>query len=79
MTLASKAAQPFLNMTQIKTFPFPLPPIEEQNEIILILERLSTEIQQVETIYEQKILALDELKKSILQKAFAGELSKSIA
>ena len=34
MILASKAAQPFLNMTQIKTFAFPLPPIEEQSEII---------------------------------------------
>ncbi len=76
MVLASKAAQPFLNMTQIKTFPFPLPPIEEQSEIVIILERLSVEIQQVEAIYQQKILALDELKKSILQKAFTGELTK---
>jgi len=78
MALASKAAQPFLNMTQIKTFPFPLPPIEEQSEIVLILERLSAEIQQVEAIYEQKVLALDELKKSILQKAFSGELTKTL-
>jgi restriction endonuclease S subunit len=77
MALASKAAQPFLNMTQIKTFPFPLPPIEEQSEIVLILERLSTEIQQVEAIYKKKLLALDELKKSILQKAFSGELTKA--
>lgn len=75
MVLASKAAQPFLNMTQIKTFPFPLPPIEEQREIVLIIERLSTEIQKVEAIYEKKLLALDELKKSILQKAFSGELT----
>jgi type I restriction enzyme S subunit len=75
MVMASKAAQPFLNMTQIKTFPFPLPPIEEQSEIVLMLERLSTEIQQVEAIYEKKLLALDELKKSILQKAFNGELT----
>ncbi len=77
MVLASKAAQPFLNMTQIKTFPFPLPPIEEQSEIVIILERLSVEIQQVEAIYQQKILALDELKKSILKKAFSGELTKT--
>ncbi|NLM00424.1 MAG: restriction endonuclease subunit S, partial [Treponema sp.] len=32
------------------------------------------ETQKLESIYQKKILLLEELKKSILQKAFSGEL-----
>jgi type I restriction enzyme S subunit len=35
---------------------------------------LRTECQNLESIYRQRIAALDELKKSLLHKAFAGEL-----
>jgi predicted nucleic acid-binding protein len=33
------------------------------------------ETQKLEAIYHQKLLNLEELKKSVLQKAFAGELT----
>jgi type I restriction enzyme S subunit len=33
------------------------------------------ETQKLEAIYQQKLLNLEELKKSVLQKAFAGELT----
>jgi type I restriction enzyme S subunit len=36
---------------------------------------LSTETQRLEAIYRQKLAALNELKQSILQKAFTGELT----
>jgi len=78
MAMGSKAAQPFLNMTQIKAFPFPLPPLEEQHEIVLILENFSTEIKQIESIYMKKLNFLNELKKSILHLAFSGELTKTL-
>jgi type I restriction enzyme, S subunit len=32
------------------------------------------ETKKLESIYENKLLSLEELKKSVLQKAFAGEL-----
>ncbi len=32
------------------------------------------ETQKLEAIYRQKLLNLEELKKSVLQKAFSGEL-----
>jgi Holliday junction resolvasome RuvABC endonuclease subunit len=35
---------------------------------------LRAETQKLEAIYQQKLLNLDELKKSILAKVFAGEL-----
>ena len=44
----------------------------------MIVERLynlSTQTRALETHYQTKLAALDELKKSILQKAFAGELT----
>jgi restriction endonuclease S subunit len=46
------------------------------NNIFIIqkLDALSTETKQLEIIYQQKITELDNLKKSILQKAFNGEL-----
>jgi type I restriction enzyme S subunit len=38
------------------------------------LDALSAETKKLEAIYEQKIKDLEELKKSLLQKAFSGEL-----
>ena len=55
----------------------PLPPLKEQQAIVERLDALSTETKQLEAIYQQKINDLGELKKSILQKAFAGELNTS--
>ena len=37
-------------------------------------KRLSTEIKKLEAIYQQKLNDMDELKKSVRQKAFEGEL-----
>jgi len=37
-------------------------------------EALSAETKRLEVIYRQKSLDLEELKKSVLQKAFNGEL-----
>jgi type I restriction enzyme S subunit len=50
------------------------PPIEKQNEVVKKLNALHLETKKLEAIYQQKINDLEELKKSILQKAFAGEL-----
>ncbi len=38
------------------------------------LDNLSGEVKKLEAIYQQKLADLEELKKSILQKAFEGEL-----
>ncbi|RKX19729.1 MAG: restriction endonuclease subunit M, partial [Candidatus Zixiibacteriota bacterium] len=41
------------------------------------LDKLKKQTQTLETKYQQELDALDELKKSILQKAFNGELTKT--
>ena len=48
--------------------------IEEQQLIVQQLDELQEQTKKLEQIYEQKLKDLDELKQSILQKAFNGEL-----
>ena len=70
-----------LNMPLIRKIKFSYPKsIAKQQQIVRKLDTLSTETKKLESIYQQKINDLEELKKSILQKAFAGELTdKEIA
>lgn len=64
-----------LNMPLIRSIKFSYPKkINEQREIIKKLDALRSETKKLEAIYQQKLNNLEELKKSILQKAFAGEL-----
>jgi len=51
-----------------------LPPQLEQEKIITTLDALYETTQRLEAIYDQKLTALDELKKSLLHRAFNGEL-----
>jgi type I restriction enzyme S subunit len=48
--------------------------IKEQKEIVQKLDALTDEVKKLEAIYVQKIKDLEELKKSMLHKAFNGEL-----
>jgi type I restriction enzyme S subunit len=64
-----------LTLVKIKNICFPLPPIKNQKTIVRKLDALRAETQKLESIYLKKITDLEELKKSILQKAFAGELN----
>jgi type I restriction enzyme S subunit len=67
-------AQEFVGLTELRRFPIPLPPLKEQNSLSNIFQSLRAETQHLESIYQQKIAALDALKKSLLYQAFAGEL-----
>jgi len=49
--------------------------LSEQQSIVAKLDALSAETKRLEEIYLKKLAALDELKKSVLQKAFNGELA----
>lgn len=63
-----------LTLIKIKNVCFYLPPISQQQTIVQKLEALSAETKKLEAIYQQKINDLEELKKSVLQKAFSGLL-----
>ena len=47
---------------------------KQQAEIVYILESLSEEVRCLESIYERKLAALEALKKSLLHRAFTGQL-----
>jgi type I restriction enzyme S subunit len=70
---------PHISGKQIQSFIFQKPSLKVQKEIIIRLKALSAEIEQLTKIYQEKLNTLDELKKSILQKAFTGELTKEAA
>ncbi|GAP68861.1 restriction endonuclease S subunit [Bacteroidales bacterium 6E] len=67
--------QPNLSISDLKNMSVPVPSLKEQNNIVVKLEELRTESQKLKVLYQQKVASLEELKKSILKKAFAGELS----
>ncbi|OGS22550.1 MAG: hypothetical protein A2252_02950 [Elusimicrobia bacterium RIFOXYA2_FULL_39_19] len=58
----------------LKQIEFSFPNMNEQKAIVEKLDALSSETKKLEGIYEQKLADLEELKKSILKKAFSGEL-----
>jgi len=65
-----------INMKDIRAFKiYNLSSISEQQTIVSKLDALSVETKRLEGIYKQKIEDLEELKKSVLQKAFRGELT----
>jgi type I restriction enzyme S subunit len=56
-----------------------LPPIQAQTACVKELEQVKSQADRLETIYQQKLAALNELKQTILQKAFTGELTADTA
>ena len=74
--LGKGSAQDNINLGTFENQYFPFPPLKEQQTIVRQLDALRAETQKLEAVYQKKIADLEELKKSILQKAFAGELSE---
>jgi len=70
----SGMAQPKLNQKKLNSIPVPYPSLETQSETVTQLDTLKAQTQSLKSNYQQELDALDELKKSILQKAFNGEL-----
>jgi type I restriction enzyme S subunit len=71
---SQRAGMPKVNRNHLFAYTFNLPPLKEQQTIVQKLDALSTHTKKLEIIYQQKINDLEELKKSVLQKAFSGEL-----
>lgn len=71
----AQATLPIINKTKWENLTISFPKsLKEQQTIVRQLDALRAETQKLEAVYQKKIADLEELKKSILQKAFAGEL-----
>jgi type I restriction enzyme S subunit len=58
----------------LRNFEIKIPKMLEQDVIVSKLDSLSSQTKKLEQIYTKKLLDLEELKKSILKRAFNGEL-----
>ena len=64
-----------LNMGIIKEMPVVLPSIDEQRELVSRVVDFEIRMKDVAVNYEAQRDDLDELRQSLLQRAFAGELT----
>ncbi len=63
-----------INIRDLRNIVLPFPTITEQRRIAARLDALAAESQRLARIYERKLAALDGLKKSLLHRAFSGQL-----
>ncbi len=69
------AAQPQLPIKTLVNFSIPVPrDLKDQHALVAKIRAFEPETQRLESIYRQKLDALEELKNSLLQQAFAGAL-----
>lgn len=71
---ATGAAQKTVSLKVLRNFIVPRVPLAQQQYAVKKLDALSAETRRLESLYQQKLTALDNLKKSLLHQAFNGEL-----
>ena len=71
---SDRAGMPKVNREALFAYECYLPPLPEQKHIVEELDTLSEKVRQLQEIYTKQIANCDELKQSLLQKAFEGEL-----
>jgi len=69
------SAQDNINLATFEGRAFPFAPIQKQVEIVSDLNLLRETTRSIEVNCQRKIATLEELKQSLLQKAFSGELT----
>ena len=72
---SDRATMPSISNKQLGSLPTSFPSIERQEEVLHQLDVLDASSSQLTSYCQQKLTALDELKQSILQKAFTGQLT----
>lgn len=68
-----------INSTQLKNFPVLLPSLPEQHEIVRLIDDLLARERSAQQAAEQALASIDLMKKSILARAFRGELGTNKA
>ena len=69
------AGQPFISKGDIQKYPISLPPLEEQKRIVAVLDEAHEGLETARANAEENLKNAEDLRQSLLQKAFAGELT----
>ncbi len=67
-----------INKSIVQNLPIALPDLATQQDLVEKIDAFEAETQRLEAICQQKLAVLNELKQSILQKAFSGELTAEV-
>ena len=70
----NETTQANVGLKSIQIFIFPLPPLEEQHEIVCEIERRFSIIDEMERVVNESLLKAERLRQSVLKKAFEGRL-----
>jgi type I restriction enzyme S subunit len=77
LSKSSGATVQHVNMKDIRSLKISyFPSMEVQQKLAEALQSIQSRSKQLETIYQRKLEAIAELKQSILEKAFTGQLSQ---
>ena len=69
-------AQKWIYLNSVKSLQIPVPPLSEQEKIVEHLDQVSKEVKALKSQYQSQLDNLEELKKSVLDKAFRWELGE---
>ena len=72
---AKGSTQRFVSLKYLRSFPIKVPTKTEQQEVVRLLDEIFEQEQQAQSAVETVLADIDTLKKSILARAFRGELS----
>lgn len=75
---SARAGMPKVNRNHLFNFKFSIPPIERQKTLVEELNSCDQLVRGLYNTYYKKLNALSELRSSLLQKAFQGELSENV-
>jgi type I restriction enzyme, S subunit len=65
-----------INLATFENQRFPFPDVIKQKRIVARLNEMAEQTTRLESVSSQKLAAIAELKQALLQKAFAGKLTK---
>jgi type I restriction enzyme S subunit len=71
---ASGSTVQHMRVPDTKNLLLAAPTLVRQREIVIELTQIRETSKRLESIYRQKLTALDDLKKSLLHQAFSGQL-----
>ena len=75
-SLARQTAQPVISNSSLRDLELKFPKeVEEQIRLAAILDKATLEVAELRKGYTAKLTDLEDLRQSLLQKAFAGELT----